>query len=200
MSRQLSWILAAGLALGLAVGLPTRLDAAATSYRAELQNVMADFERGEALRLEGRSGDGRKISDAAAKRLNVAAFGIFSSYTLVWSGLLLGSESPESLRSVFDEILLVGVVAQKAVDYLRALGNERYATVAQYLYDYWINTYQTDLQQKKQLLASAPLAKDKEKIIEMVDQQLDVFSTVKSLPPEDLEMMRYQLLEQLKGG
>ncbi|HEX9639437.1 MAG TPA: hypothetical protein VGB99_18030 [Acidobacteriota bacterium] len=200
MSRQLSWILAAGLALGLAVGLPTRLGAAATSYRAELQNVMADFERGEALRLEGRSGDGRKISDAAAKRLNVAAFGIFSSYTLVWSGLLLGSESPESLRSVFDEILLVGVVAQKAVDYLRALGNERYATVAQYLYDYWINTYQTDLQQKKQLLASAPLAKDKEKIIEMVDQQLDVFSTVKSLPPEDLEMMRYQLLEQLKGG
>ena len=192
---QLVWMVACALVLGL------RVQAAGTSYRSEMQGVVADFERGETLRLEGKAGEGQKITDAAAKRLNVAAFGIFSNYTLIWSGLLIGQQSPDALRSCFDEIMLVGVVAQKAVDYERALGNERYATIAQYLYEYWTSTYQSDLQQKKQLLnLGGPLVKNKEQILELVDQQLEVFQTVKTLPPDDLEMMRVQLLEQLKGG
>jgi hypothetical protein len=186
------------LALGSAAPLPASLF---RSFRGEIQSILADFETGEGLRLEGKTAQALKVTNAAAKRLNAVSFGLFSSYSMLWTELLWGRGSLEDLRKCMEEVLLSGVVAQKAVDYERSLGNERYALTASNMYDYWVSTYNNDLQLKKQLLeAPLSMAKNKQELLEFIDQQLTVFETAKSLPPEDLEMMRYQLLEQLKGS
>ena len=192
------WTASLALTLGLGLVEPAAAD---SSFRGELQSVLADLERGESMRLEGKSSEAQQITDDAARRLNVASFGVFGNYTMIWSGLLVGQQSVEALGSCFDEVLLLGAVAQKTFEYEQALGNSLYATIAQYLIDYWYSTYQNDLQQKKLLLGFAnPLVQNKDQLLEAVDRQLESLQIVKTLPPAELEVRRQQLLDQLRGG
>jgi hypothetical protein len=186
--------------LALLAGPALEARAPDSQVRGELQSVLADLERAAALRQQDQTSTALQMTDEAARRLNVISFGVFNNYTTIWSGLLLGQQSVDALSACFDEVMLLGAVAQKTVEYEQALGNGLYATIAQYLIDYWFSTYQTDLQQKKQLVGLASLVQDKERLLAAVDQQLETLQAVKTLSPAALEAQRQRLFEQLRAG